>query len=91
MADATHQPSEQLEQGYKVRQVTAIQASWAEQTRGEPGLFAVQLILDHGVAEYVLSLCSEDVRPLLKLFEASKHTTFDTERKLLMFANIQTE
>lgn len=91
MADATHEKSEQMEQAYKVRQVTAIQASWAELVRGEPGLFTVQLILDHGVKEYILNLDAVDVEPLLRLFRTSKHTTFDGERKVLMFGNIQTE
>ena len=40
-----------LERGYRVREVTNIQASWTEQERGEEGRFTLQLILDNGVEE----------------------------------------
>lgn len=75
---------------YQVRQVTAYQASWMEREKGEEGLFTFQLILDHGVEEYTLQVDSDDVEGLLKLLSKSKHTSFDIERKVLMFANIGT-
>ena len=74
--------------GYKVRQVTNIQASWTEEERGEEGKFTLQLILDNGVEEYILQPDADDIAPLLKLFAKSGHTTFDLERKVLMFANL---
>ena len=79
---------EGLQRRYMVRQVTNIQASWTEQERGEEGKFTLQLILDNGVEEYILDLDSDDVEPLLKLFAKSGHTTFDLERKVLMFGNL---
>ena len=33
----------------------------------------------------------DDMEPLLKLFAKSSHTTFDLERKVLMFANLKTK
>lgn len=78
----------QVQREYKVRQVTSYQASWMELERGDEGLFTVQLILDHGVAEYTLELDSDDVEGLLKLLARSKYTSFDLERKVLMFSNI---
>ena len=90
--DRQEQGNDQQEQGlkrrYKVREVTHIQASWTEQERGEEGKFTLQLILDNGVEEYILDLDSDDVEPLLKLFAKSDHTTFDLERKVLMFGNL---
>ena len=77
-----------LERGYRVREVTNIQASWTEQERGEEGRFTLQLILDNGVEEYILDVDSDDMQPLLKLFSKSDHTTFDLERKVLMFSNL---
>ena len=74
--------------GYKVRQVTNIQASWTEEERGEEGKFTLQLILDNGVEEYILQPDGDDIDVLLKLFAKSGHTTFDLERKVLMFANL---
>ena len=73
---------------YKVRQVTDYQASWVEKERGEEGQFTIQLILDNGVEEYVLDVDSDDMEPLLTLLARSGHTTFDLERRVLMFANM---
>lgn len=84
MADENGQQA----RGYKVRQVTNIQASWTEEERGEEGKFTLQLILDNGVEEYILQPEGEDLDVLLKLFAKSGHTTFDLERKVLMFSNV---
>ncbi len=80
--------SEQLERRYKVRQVTNVQASWTEQERGRPGKFTLQLILDNGVEEYILDTDADDIDVILKLCARSGHTTFDLERKVLMFSNL---
>jgi len=77
-----------LRRKYLVRQVTNYQASWTERERGEEGLFTLQLILDNGVEEYTLELDDDDLDVILKLLKRSQHTTFDLERKVLMFANI---
>ena len=71
-----------------MREVTQYQASWVERERGEEGLFTIQLILDNGVEEYVLDVDSDDMEPLLRLLERSKHTTCDLDRKVLMFSNL---
>jgi hypothetical protein len=91
MPDQNDQQSEQSERRIKVRQVTDIQASWTEQARGEEGKFTVQLILDNGVEEYILQPDADDLDPMLKLFRLSDHTTFDLERKVLMFSNVKTK
>ena len=78
-------PQQQIQRRYKVRQVTDYQASWTERTRGEPGTFTLQLILDKGVEEYILDVSSDDIDVLLKLLKASDYAMFDLERKVLMF------
>jgi len=88
MPDKNDQQSETLQRRYQVREVTNIQASWVEQARGEPGRFTLQLILDNGVEEYILDVDADDLEPMLKLFAASDHTTFDLDRKVLMFSNL---
>jgi hypothetical protein len=88
MPDTKDEQEQQLERRYRVRQVTNIQASWTEKERGESGVFLLQLILDNGVEEYILNLDEDDMDVILKLFDRSPHTTFDLERKVLMFANI---
>lgn len=75
----------------KIRQVTQYQMSWTEQERGEPGAFTIQLILDNGVDEYVLSPSASDADLLLKLLQRSAHATFDAERKVVMFNNISVD
>jgi hypothetical protein len=71
-----------------VRQVTHVQASWAERERGEAGAFTIQLILDQGVSEYILRPSAEDAEVLLKLFKISSGATFDRSRKVLMFNDL---
>ena len=90
MSDSNQQQSQQLESRYKIRQVTNIQASWTDRERGKPGKFTLQLILDSGVSEYILDMDADDIDVALKLFGKSEHTTFDMERKVLMFANLKT-
>ena len=86
--DQRSQQSQQLQTRYAVRQVTDIQASWVEQARGR---FTLQLILDNGVEEYILEPDADDLDVLVKLFARSDHTTFDLERKVLMFSNLSVE
>ena len=85
--DQNDQQSQSLQRRYQVREVTQYQASWVEQKRGEEGRFTIQLILDNGVEEYILEVDSADMEPL-RLLARSKHTTFDLERKVLMFSNL---
>ncbi len=82
---------QRTEQSIIIRQVTAIQASWTERGRGEPGAFTVQLILDNGAEEYVLQPEEDDLDILLELFKRSPHVTFDVQRKVLIFGNIGME
>lgn len=86
--DENDQQSQSLSRSYQVREVTAYQASWMEKERSEDGVFTLQLILDHGVEEYVLEPTEDDIGVIIKLLEMSKHTTFDLERKVLMFSNL---
>ena len=91
MPEQNDQQSERLQSRYSVRQVTDIQASWVEQERGQQGRFTLQLILDNGVEEYILEPDADDLDVLVKLFARSEHTTFDLERKVLMFSNLSVE
>ncbi len=88
MTDQNDQRQEETRRRYQVRQVTNIQASWTERQRGEEGRFTLQLILDNGVEEYVLDVEADDLEPMLTLFARSPYTTFDLERKVLMFSNL---
>jgi hypothetical protein len=86
-----NQQQERIERGYKIRQVTQIQPSWKEGGRGEDGEFFVQLVLDNGVDEYIIQPSSSDVDVILEMFEKSKYTVWDDERRILIFENIPTK
>ncbi len=88
MAEQNLEQSRALERQIKVRQVTAMQASWTEQERGAPGAFTFQLILDEGVDEYVLRPTADDADVLLRLLEKAQSATFDRERKVLVFSRL---
>ena len=89
--DQNDQQSQSLQRRYQVREVTQYQASWVEQGRGQDGKFTLQLILDKGVEEYILDVTSDDIDVLLKLLKISDHATFDLERKVLMFENLNVD
>lgn len=86
--DSKAKQSRQTERGYTIRQITHMQASWSEQERGADGKFFLQLILDNGVEEYIVQPTASDADELLKLFDRSKYTTFDLERKIIIFGNV---
>ncbi len=86
-----NQQQERIERGYKIRQVTQIQPSWKEGGRNEDGEFFVQLVLDNGVDEYIIQPSSSDVDVILEMFEKSKYTVWDDERRILIFENISTK
>jgi hypothetical protein len=87
--DQNDAASDSLKRRYQVREVTQYQASWVEGQRGEDGTFTLQLILDNGVEEYILEPTEDDLDAIIKLLGLSKHTTFDLERKVLMFSNLK--
>lgn len=91
MTDQNEAQQQQLQRRYTVRQVTDYQASWTERTRGEPGTFTLQLILDKGVEEYILDVDADDLDVMLSLLKRSDHVMFDLERKVLMFENIDVD
>jgi hypothetical protein len=78
---------QRTEREIKIREVTDYQAAWSERERGAAGAFTVQLILDHGVEEYVLRPTAEDAEVLVALLRGAEKVYFDLERKVLMFGN----
>ncbi len=78
-----------MERRHTVPLVTDIQASWTEKGRGEGGRFTLQLVLDGGVEEYLPAPEAEGIDVLMTLFGKSGRTTFDLERKVLMFFKLK--
>jgi hypothetical protein len=88
MSERTEDREKWTEEHIVVREVTHLQASWAERERGAPGAFTFQLILDQGADEYVLLPSAEDAEVLLQLFRSSAGAMFDRGRRVLMFRDI---
>ncbi len=89
MPNAEQKPDteQQLERSYRIRQVTHHQTSWTEKEPGQEGTFTIQLILDHGVDEYILQPKAHDVEVLTRLLAQGGYIGFDLNRKVLMFPN----
>ena len=69
----------------RVRHLSHYQFSWVAQEPGSPGVFTLQLVLDQGAWEEVLTLSSEDADALQDLLVASDQVHYDVGRRVLMF------
>ena len=74
----------------KVRQVNHYQFSWVA---GEPqasGTFTLQLVLDEGAWEEVLTVEADDAEVLQNLLKQSADVHYDIDRRTLMFGTART-
>jgi hypothetical protein len=69
----------------RVRQVSHYQFSWVAGEPGEEGTFTLQLVLDQGAWEEVLTIDSDDAEVLTSLLAKSSFVHFDVGRRVLMF------
>jgi hypothetical protein len=69
----------------KVRQLTHYQFSWVAGDPGKPGTYTLQLVLDEGAWEEVLTLDPDDADNLQDLLEDTGTVHYDVERRVLMF------
>jgi hypothetical protein len=69
----------------RVRQLSHYQFSWVAQEPGAAGVFTLQLVLDQGAWEEVLTLDSNDADVLQDLLRDSKEVHYDVGRRVLMF------
>jgi hypothetical protein len=69
----------------RVRQLSHYQFSWVAQDPGAPGVFTLQLVLDQGAWEEVVTLSAEDADVLQDLLRDSKNAHYDVGRRTLMF------
>jgi hypothetical protein len=73
------------EQQIQVREVTSYQFSWTEASSGAAGTFTLQLILDQGAEEYILTPNVHDAEVIRDLLHTEERVYFDMARKVLMF------
>jgi hypothetical protein len=69
----------------QVRQLTHYQFTWIADKAGAPGAWTLQLVLDQGAWEEVLTLDANDADNLLDLLSAAKVVHYDIGRRTLMF------
>ena len=69
----------------KVRQLTHYQFSWVAGEPGQSGAYTLQLVLDQGAWEEVLTISPEDADALQDLLVNTKDVHYDVERRTLMF------
>ena len=68
-----------------VRQLSHYQFTWVAGEAGQPGTWTLQLVLDQGAWEEVLTLDADDADNLQDMLEASSTVYYDVKRRTLMF------
>jgi len=81
----TNVPQPVTDDSIRVRQLTHYQFSWVAQEPGQPGIYTLQLVLDQGAWEEVLTISPDDADALQDLLEDSKVVHYDVGRRVLMF------
>jgi hypothetical protein len=69
----------------RVRHLSHYQFSWIAQDPGEDGVWTLQLVLDEGAWEEVLTLDADDADVLQELLRHGHDVTYDVGRRVLMF------
>ncbi|MDP9397305.1 MAG: hypothetical protein M3P96_05545 [Actinomycetota bacterium] len=69
----------------KVRQLSHYQFSWVAGEPGQNGTYTLQLVLDQGAWEEVLTLTSDDADALQDLLVNQSTVMYDVGRRTLMF------
>ena len=69
----------------RVRQVSHYQFSWVAGEPDDEGTFTLQLVLDEGAWEEVLTIDSDDAEVLQHLLKDTATVFYDIHRRTLMF------
>ena len=69
----------------QVRHLNHYQFSWVAGEPGAPGTFTLQLVLDEGAWEEVVTVDAEDAEVLQGLLRKAKTVFYDVKRRTMMF------
>ncbi|GAB7189823.1 hypothetical protein NUM3379_05290 [Kineococcus sp. NUM-3379] len=69
----------------RVRQLSHYQFSWVAGEPGSNGTYTLQLVLDQGAWEEVLTLTADDADALQDLLKNTETVHYDVERRSLIF------
>lgn len=78
-------PQPVTDDSLKVRQLSHYQFSWVAGEAGESGTYTLQLVLDQGAWEEVLTVSPDDADTLQDLLVNTKAVYYDVARRTLMF------
>ena len=78
-------PQPVTDDSVRVRQVNHYQFSWVAGEPGAKGTFTLQLVLDEGAWEEIMTVDAEDAEVLRGLLHRAKTVYFDIGRRTLMF------
>lgn len=81
----TDVPKRITDDNIRVRELSHYQFSWIAGPSGEEGTFTLQLVLDQGAWEEVLTVDSDDAEVLRGLLKTNNRVQFDVGRRVLMF------
>jgi hypothetical protein len=69
----------------RVRQLSHYQFTWIAGDAGNPGTWTLQLVLDEGAWEEVLTIDADDADNLQDLLSTAETVYYDVGRRTLMF------
>jgi hypothetical protein len=69
----------------QVRQLSHYQFTWVASEPGAPGTYTLQLVLDQGAWEEVLTLDADDADNLQDMLSTASTVYYDVARRTLMF------
>jgi hypothetical protein len=78
-------PQPMTDDSVRVRQVSHYQFSWVAQEPGGSGVLTLQLVLDQGAWEEVVTVHVQDAKVLRNLLAAHDTVHYDLGRRTLMF------
>ena len=78
-------PQPVTDDSIKVRQLSHYQFSWVAGEPGKPGTYTLQLVLDQGAWEEVLTLDPDDADNLQDLLTSASTVHYDVGRRVLLF------
>ena len=74
----------------RVRQISHYQFGWVAGEAGQDGTWTLQLVLDQGAWEEVLTISAEDADVLQDLLSTAGVAYFDVGRRVVMFGTTKT-
>ena len=74
----------------RVRQLTHYQFSWTAGEGGGSGIWTLQLVLDEGAWEEVLTVTADDADNLQDVLKNTSKVFYDIDRRVLMFGVTKT-